>query len=61
MRQFRRARHTLSGRASNQDTAAAKRAALIAATALVHGMTIAKRNVANFAATGVSLVNPWQS
>lgn len=32
---------------------------LIAATALVHGMTVATRNVADFASTGVSLVNPW--
>ena len=32
---------------------------LIAATALVHGMTVATRNVADFAATGVALVNPW--
>jgi toxin FitB len=34
--------------------------ALIAATALVHGMTIVTRNVADFASTGVPLVNPWQ-
>jgi len=33
--------------------------AFIAATALVHGMTIATRNVADFAATGVALLNPW--
>jgi predicted nucleic acid-binding protein len=32
---------------------------LIAATALVHGMTIVTRNVADFAATGVRLLNPW--
>jgi toxin FitB len=32
---------------------------LIAATALVHGMTVATRNVADFASTGVPLVNPW--
>ena len=36
-----------------------ERDALIAATALVHGMTVATRNVADFASTGVSLVNPW--
>lgn len=35
------------------------RDSLIAATALVHGMTVATRNVADFASTGVSLVNPW--
>lgn len=36
-----------------------ERDALIAATALVHGMTVVTRNVADFAATGVSLLNPW--
>ena len=36
-----------------------ERDALIAATALVHGMTVVTRNVADFAPTGVSLVNPW--
>jgi prevent-host-death family protein len=30
-----------------------------AATALVHGMTVVTRNVANFEATGVSILNPW--
>lgn len=38
-----------------------ERDALIAATALVHGMTVATRNVADFTATGVALVNPWQA
>lgn len=32
---------------------------LIAATALVHGMTVVTRNVADFKATGVTLLNPW--
>ena len=32
---------------------------LIAATALVHGMTVVTRNVADFEPTGVSLLNPW--
>ena len=35
------------------------RDALIAATALVHGLTVVTRNVDDFAATGVGLVNPW--
>jgi hypothetical protein len=35
------------------------RDALIAATALVHGMTIVTRNVADFEPTGVSIINPW--
>lgn len=33
---------------------------LIAATALVHGMTVVTRNVVDFAGTGVMLLNPWQ-
>jgi hypothetical protein len=33
--------------------------ALIAATALVHGMTVATRNVADFDQTGVRTINPW--
>ncbi len=33
---------------------------LIAATALVHGMTVATRNVADFEPTGVRLINPWK-
>ncbi len=37
----------------------AERDALIAATALVHGMTLVTRNVADFEATGVPLLNPW--
>jgi toxin FitB len=32
---------------------------LIAATALVHGMTVVTRNTADFAALGVLLLNPW--
>jgi predicted nucleic acid-binding protein len=54
------------------DTAVARRSAalyvpdprpirdgLIAATALVHGMTVVTRNVADFVPTGVSVLNPW--
>ena len=37
------------------------RDALIAATALVHGMTVVTRNVSHFQATGVTVVNPWQA
>lgn len=61
-----------SGRTLPVDTAVAQRCArlhvpdkrndrdaLIAATALVHGMTVVTRNVADFSATGVPLVNPW--
>ena len=35
------------------------RDALIAATALVHGMTVVTRNLADFVRTGASLLNPW--
>ncbi|MCK1745844.1 type II toxin-antitoxin system VapC family toxin [Bradyrhizobium sp. 139] len=38
----------------------AERDALIAATALVHGLTIVTRNVGDFEPTGVALVNPWE-
>lgn len=34
---------------------------LIAATALVHGMTVVTRNTADFAPTGVALLNPWSA
>lgn len=37
----------------------AERDALIAATALVHGMIVVTRNVADFAPTGVRTLNPW--
>lgn len=36
-----------------------ERDALIAATALIHDMTVATRNVADFTRTGVRIVNPW--
>jgi predicted nucleic acid-binding protein len=35
--------------------------ALIAATALVHGMTVVTRNIADFVPTGVPLLNPWDA
>ncbi len=62
-----------AGRILPVDTAVARRSAklhvpdpqplrdgLIAATALVHGMTVVTRNVADFAASGASILNPWQ-
>ncbi|MBB2338191.1 type II toxin-antitoxin system VapC family toxin [Escherichia sp. 93.0743] len=36
-----------------------ERDALIAATALVHGMAVVTRNVADFEPTGVLIINPW--
>ena len=65
---------TFADRVLPVDTAVARRGArlhvpepkpyrdgLIAATALVHGMTIVTRNVADFQATGVALLNPWDA
>ena len=56
------------------DTAVARRSAvlhvpdprpvrdsLIAETALVHGMSVVTRNVADFAPTGVEIIDPWQA
>jgi hypothetical protein len=37
----------------------ADRDSLIAATALVHGMTVVTRNVDDFEPTGVAILNPW--
>ena len=37
----------------------AERDMLIASTAVVHGLTMVTRNVADFEATGVVLFNPW--
>jgi toxin FitB len=61
-----------SGRVLPVDTAVAQRCAalhvpdprsdrdaLIAATAMVHDMVMVTRNVADFASTGVRLINPW--
>ncbi len=36
------------------------RDSFIAATALVHGMTVVTRNVSDFQPTGVALLNPWE-
>ena len=37
----------------------AERNAFLAATALVHGMTVVTRDVTDFQPTGVALLNPW--
>jgi predicted nucleic acid-binding protein len=37
----------------------AERDALIAATAMVHGLTLVTRNVVDFEPLGVALLNPW--
>ena len=63
-----------AGRILPVDTAVAQRCAalhvpaprpamdsLIAATALVHGMTLVTRNVADFQSSGVAVINPWEA
>ena len=65
---------SFSGRILSIDTAVAQRCAslhvpnprsdrdaFIAATALVHGMTVVTRNVSDFRASGVAVVIPWHS
>jgi predicted nucleic acid-binding protein len=37
-----------------------ERDSLIAATGLVHGMTVVTRNILDFEKTGVKLLDPWQ-
>lgn len=37
-----------------------ERDAFIAASALVHGMTVVTRNVADFKPMGVAIINPWK-
>jgi len=37
------------------------RDALIAATALVHDMTMVTRNIADFKPTEVAIINPWEA
>ncbi len=37
-----------------------ERDALIAAAALIHGMTVVTRNVEDFGPTGVAILNPWE-
>jgi predicted nucleic acid-binding protein len=63
---------TFAGRILSVDVVAAQRSAslhvpdprpirdgFIAATALVHGMTVVTRNTADFEAMGVTILNPW--
>ncbi len=38
-----------------------ERDAMIAATALVHGMTVVTRNVADFKPSGIPVLNPWEA
>ena len=38
-----------------------ERDALIAATALVHGLVVVTRNVSDFAPTGVEVLDPWSA
>lgn len=38
-----------------------ERDAMVAATALVHGMAVVTRNVGDFAGTGVRVIDPWMA
>jgi predicted nucleic acid-binding protein len=38
----------------------AERDAMIAATALVHGLTVVARNISDFEGTGATTLNPWE-
>jgi predicted nucleic acid-binding protein len=66
-------RPAFAGRILAVDSAVAQRSAalqvpnprpfrdgLSAATALVHSLVVVTRNLADFEATGVALLNPWQ-
>ena len=68
----RHVKPAFSGRILSVDSAVATRCAqlhvpdrsnecdaLIAATALIHGLTLVTRNVADFQLSGVHLINPW--
>jgi toxin FitB len=50
----------ITARAAKGGTAVPVLDGLIAATALVHGMTVVTRNTADVSATGVLLLNPWE-
>lgn len=64
--------HVFAGRVIPVDIAVARRTArlhvpdprperdaLIGATAVVHGLTVVTRNVADFATMGVAMIDPW--
>jgi len=34
---------------------------MIAATAMVHGMVVVPKNIADFEPTGVKVINPWKN
>jgi toxin FitB len=42
-------------------TPCSERDAMIAATAIIHGMTVVTRNISDFDPTGVPIINPWQA
>ena len=50
----------LSARARDRGLALPVVDGLIAATALVHGLTVVTRNARGFVDTGVPLIDPWQ-
>jgi toxin FitB len=51
----------MAGKAENRGRPLPVIDALIAATAICHGLTVATRNVRDFLATGVGVEDPWRS
>ena len=51
----------LSAQAQRKRTPLSNIDGLIAATALEHGLTLATRNVKDFAGLGVTIFNPWEA
>ncbi len=51
----------LSAQAQGKGTPLAVMDGLIAATALAHDLTVATRNVKDFAGLGVTIFNPWEA
>jgi predicted nucleic acid-binding protein len=52
---------TLSARAQERGIQSAVIDGLVAATALEHDLTVATRNVKDFAGLGVEIFNPWEA
>ena len=52
---------TITGESENRGRPLPVIDSLIAATALVHGLTVATRNVADFERCGAACFNPWEA
>ena len=51
---------TLTARAQKRGATVSIADGLIAATAILHGMSVMTRNVKDFEGTGAMLINPWE-